>query len=104
MLYGSHKPGRSSYYICRTYIVREIIDELMMENDLEDLHDIGLDLQRTDETILPPPKEILRRTLLRVTETDTRIAPNLIPISIPAPKRRLDCKPNHDPYFGSFAF
>ena len=75
-----------------------------MENDVEDLSDIGLYLERTDETILPPPKEILRRTLLRVPEHDTRVAPNLIPISIPAPLHRIDSKPNHDEIFGSFAF
>ena len=76
----------------------------MMENGVEDLSDIGLELQRTDETILPPPKEILRRTLLRVTEHDTRVASNLITISIPAPLNRIDSKPNSDELFGSFAF
>ena len=75
-----------------------------MENDVEDLSEIGQYIERTEETMLPPPKEILRRTLLRVDEHDIRVAPNLIRISIPAPLHRIDSKPNHDQIFGTFAF
>ena len=98
-MHGSCKPGRTSYFISRTYVVRE---ELCGDADGEST--CKLSIAQTDHMSLPSPGDILRRTLLRTNAKDPRIATNLVPIMIPVNLHQKPNKPNHNEMLGSFAF
>ena len=98
-MHGSCKPGRTSYFISRTYLVRE---ELRADADGGSACTLSID--RTDLTSLPYPGDILRRTLLRTSAEDPRIAPIIVPISIQVKLHQKPSKPYHNEMFGSFAF
>ena len=93
ILYGGRKPGRTQYYISRCYVISTSYDH----------GSIRFDLERADLLSIPSNGDILRRTILRVDEYDLRIAPNLIPISLPLQQVKQTCKPNHNVKYGSFA-
>ena len=84
LLFGSKKPGRTSYYISKAYSVR------CEENE----NDFSIDLIETDLITLPSVHEILLRTKLRTDEKDKRIYSNIVPIKIPLNMNKQSCKPN----------
>ena len=86
LLHGSSKPGRTSYFISRRYIIRTSNDN----------GNTRFELAQTDELSVPSNGEILKTTMLRIDENDPRIAPNLVPISIPIQPQKITCKPNHN--------
>lgn len=86
LLYGSRKPGRTSYYISRCYVIRTS----------QDNGNTRFDLKQADLLSLPSNGEILRRTILRIDGYDLRIAPNIVSISIPLQPEEPTCKPNHN--------
>ena len=85
LLYGSQKPGRTSYVITRAYTIRK---EFKNESEKD------IDLVKSSLRSLPPPIEILKQTILRTDEDDVRFAKNKIPIKIPINKDKLSCNPN----------
>ena len=84
MLYGSRKPRRKSYEMCRQYQIEYHIDGMELDIKLVD----------TNMEPLPRPYEILKRTILRTDENDARIAPLKREIKIPLAIVSDVCKPN----------
>ena len=55
LLYGSQKPEKTPYVITRAYTIRE---------ELKDEYEEDIHLVRSSLSSLPPPLEILKRTIL----------------------------------------